>query len=195
MGKKISIDSATLMNKMLELIEAQKLFSIDFKKIDIVIHPESLIHAIIELKNGLYKFIYHETTMLIPLANAIFDDNLDINDFIKPKLNSRKSIFFKKLNFLKVDKKKFPIINLKSRVNEHCSTPIIVNAANEILVDQYLKKKISFNSFFSYLSMVLNDRNYKKYAIQEPKNISQIFLIDKWTRDITKQKIKNKKNA
>ncbi len=195
MGKKISIDSATLMNKMLELIEAQKLFSIDFKKIDIVIHPESLIHAIIELKNGLYKFIYHETTMLIPLANAIFDDNLDINDFIKPKLNSKKSIFFKKLNFLKVDKKKFPIINLKSRVNEHCSTPIIVNAANEILVDQYLKKKISFNSFFSYLSMVLNDRNYKKYAIQEPKNINQIFLIDKWTRDITKQKIKNKKNA
>ena len=95
----------------------------------------------------------------------------------------------------KVDKKKFPIINLKSRVNEYCSTPIILNAANEILVDQYLKKKISFNSFFSYLSMVLNDRNYKKYAIKEPKNISQIFLIDKWTRDITKQKIKTKKNV
>ncbi len=195
MGKKISIDSATLMNKMLELIEAQKLFSIESKKIDIVIHPESLIHAIIKLKNGLYKFIYHETTMVIPLANAIFDDNLDINDFIKPKLNSKKSIFFQKLNFQKVDKKKFPIINLKSRVNEYCSTPIILNAANEILVDQYLKKKISFNSFFSYLSMVLNDRNYKKYAIKEPKNISQIFLIDKWTRDITKQKIKTKKNV
>ena len=65
-GKKISIDSATLMNKILEIIEAHKLFSIDINKIDIVIHPESLVHAIIELKNGLFKFIYHETTMIIP---------------------------------------------------------------------------------------------------------------------------------
>ena len=162
MGKKISIDSATLMNKMFELIEAQKLFSINKKKIEIVIHPESLVHAIIELNNGLYKFIYHETTMLIPLANAIFDDDIKIKDFLKTKLYNQKSNFLKNLNFFKVDVKKFPIFRLKNKINEYYSSPIIINAANEILVDQFLKKKIEFNSFYKHLLKVLNDSNYKK---------------------------------
>ena len=69
MGKKITIDSSTLMNKILELIEAQKIFNIPNKKLDILIHPNSLVHAIIEMKNGLFKFLYHDTTMIIPLAN------------------------------------------------------------------------------------------------------------------------------
>ena len=194
MGRKISIDSATLMNKMLELIEASKLFSIDSKKIEIVIHPESLVHAIVEFKNGLYKFIYHETTMLIPLANAIFGEDINIDDYFKPKTNIKKSIFFKNLNFLKVESKRFPIIKLKNRINEYISTPIIINAANEILVDQYLKEKISFNTFYKYLSGVLNDRNYKKYAIKEPKNVNEIFQIDKWSRNTVFKKI-NYKNA
>ncbi len=85
MGKKISIDSSTLMNKVLELIEAQKLFNIPNNKLDILIHPDSLVHAIIKLKNGLTKFIYHETSMIIPLANAIFEDNLNIDYFYKQK--------------------------------------------------------------------------------------------------------------
>ena len=71
MGKKISIDLSDIMNKMLELVEAQKLFSIKPKNIEILIHPESLVHAIVKFKNGLFKLIYHETTMIIPLANAI----------------------------------------------------------------------------------------------------------------------------
>jgi len=194
MGKKISVDSATLMNKMLEVIEAHKLFSIDLKKIDIVIHPESLVHAIIEFKNGIYKFIYHETTMLIPLANAIFDKDIDIDDYLKPKTNSKGLMFFKSLNFLKVEEKRFPIIKLKNRINEHISTPIIINATNEILVDQYLKEKISFNAFYKYLLKVLNDRNYRKYAIKEPKNINQIFQVDRWSRNTVYKKI-NYKNA
>ena len=68
--------------------------------------------------------------------------------------------FFENLNFLEVDKKRYPIINLKSRINEHNSTPIIINAVNEILVDQFIKKKIAFNSFYIYLLSVLNDRNF-----------------------------------
>ena len=128
--------------------------------------------------------------MLIPLANAIFDDKLEITDFIKPKLSKSKIFFFKNLNFINVNKKIFPIINFKSRLNEHKSTPIIINAVNEILVDQFLKKKIQFTSFSKYLSMVLNDRNYKKYAIKEAKNIRQIFEIDQWSRNITLKKIK-----
>jgi 1-deoxy-D-xylulose-5-phosphate reductoisomerase len=91
---------------------------------------------------------------------------------------------------MSVDKKRFPIINLLKRINEYPSTPIIINAANEILVDQYLKKKISFISFYKYILSVLNDRNYKKYAVRIPKNISQIFLIDHWSRNITYKKIK-----
>ena len=195
MGKKISIDSATLMNKILEVIEAHKLFEIDIKKFEIVIHPESLIHAIIEFKNGLYKFIYHETSMLIPLANAIFDNKINVDDFLKPKLNSKKSIFFQSLNFIKVDKKRFPIIGLKPRLNEHYSSPIIINAVNEILVDQYIAKKIPFNSFYKHILKVLNDRNYSKYAIKEPKSISQILQIDQWSRKTVYKKILTKKNA
>ena len=185
MGKKISIDSATLMNKILELIEAQKLFSIPKDKIEIIIHPQSLVHAVIELNNGIYKFISHETTMLIPLSNAIFDGNLRIDDFLKTQKSKKNLFSINNLNFYKVDIKRFPIFKLKKRLNEHVSTPIIINAANEILVDQYLDKKIPFNSFFKYLSLVMKDRNYRKYAIKEPKNISQIYLIDKWSREVT----------
>ena len=195
MGKKISIDSASLMNKIFELIEAQKLFNISDKKIDIIIHPESLVHAIIELKNGLYKFIYHETTMIIPIANAIFDDNLKISDFLQTKTIKKKNFFFKNLNFIKVDKKRFPIIQLKSRINEFHSTPIIVNAVNEILVDQYLKKNIGFNTFYPFILSVLNDSNYKKYAISIPKNIHQIHLIDEWSRLTICKKLMIKHNA
>ena len=195
MGKKISIDSATLMNKMFELIEAQKLFSIPKNKLDVIIHPESLVHAIIELQNGLYKFIYHDTSMIIPLANAIFEDKLNIEDFLKFKPSSNKSNIYKSLNFHKVNEKIFPIINLKNRINEHNSTPIIINAINEILVDQYLKKKLPFTSFYKLILSVLNDRNYKKYAIKEPKTIEQILQIDKWSRQTTYETIERKINA
>ena len=143
MGKKISVDSSTLMNKILEIIEAQKLFNIPSNKLDILIHPNSLVHAIVELKNGLSKFIFHETTMIIPLANAIFDNRLDIEEFIKLKKN-RISAENKNLIFQKVDEKIFPVIRLKNRANEHTSTSIILNAANEILVDHFLSKKIPF---------------------------------------------------
>ena len=195
MGKKISIDSASLMNKLLEVIEANKLFNLDIKKFDIVIHPQSLVHAIVEFKNGLYKFIYHETSMLVPLANAIFDSSVTIEDFIKPKSHSKKSIFFQKLDFLKVDKKRFPIVNLKPRLAELKSTPIIINAVNEILVDQFIQKKIPFTSFYKYILVVLNDRNYNKYAIKEPKNISQILQVDQWSRETISRKILTNKNV
>ena len=81
MGRKISIDSSTLMNKIFEVVEAQKIFNIPYEKLEIIIHPNSLVHAILDLKNGLKKFIFHETSMKIPLANAIFDGKLDIENF------------------------------------------------------------------------------------------------------------------
>ena len=188
MGKKITIDSSTLMNKLLELIEAQKLFEIPKKKLDILIHPESLVHAILELKNGLLKFIYHETSMIIPLANAIFDDNIEIKDFLKVKKKSQISIA-NNLTFRKVDSKIFPIIKIKDRINEFYSTSIIINAANEILVDQFLQKKIPFLAISKLITTILNDRNYKKYAIKRPKNIKEIYIIDRWARNKIMKKL------
>ena len=186
MGKKISVDSSTLMNKMLELIEAQKLFNIPNDKLDILIHPNSLVHAIIVLKNGLVKFIYHQTTMIIPLANAIFDGDLNIQDFCK--INKKNNNFIlENLSFNSVNKKTFPIINIKKRVNEHPSTSIIINAANEILVDQFLRKKIPFLSISKTIMDILNDRNYKKYAIRKPYNIEQINKIDLWAKTRTRE--------
>ena len=182
MGKKISIDSATLMNKILELIEAQKLFNIPNTKLEILIHPNSLVHAIVELKNGLIKFMYHDTSMIIPLANAIFEGNLNIEDFYKNKKKSK----IEDLIFKKVNKNKFPVIKLKSRIDELPSTPIIINAANEIFVDQFLKKRVGFLSIYKIIMSVLNDRNYRKYAIRKPKNINQIIEIDNWGRKTAK---------
>ena len=187
MGKKISIDSATLMNKILEIIEAQKLFNIPNNKLEIIIHPNSLVHAIIQLHNGLTKFIYHSTSMVIPIANAIFDGNLKIKDFYNEKQKSQ----FENLIFKKVDSKIFPIIKLKDRANEYPSTSIIINACNEILFDHFLRKKIPFLGIFKILKTILNDRNYKKYAIKKANNLNQINIIDSWARNKTLEKIEN----
>ncbi len=186
MGKKISINSSTLMNKILELIEAQKLFNIPSKKLSIIIHPQSLVHAIAELKNGLVKFIYHETSMIVPIANAIFDNKIDINKFIN--LKSKNQI--QNLSFQKVNNKIFPMVKLKDRVFEYYSTPIIINAANEVLVDQFIRKKIPFLSMYKLVLIVLKDRNYRKYAIKKPKNINQIIEISNWAKKVIMNKIK-----
>ena len=189
MGKKISIDSATLMNKVLEVIEAQKIFNISKNKIGVLIHPESLIHAFIEFKNGLTYFLYHETSMTVPIANAIFDSNIEIKKYLKKnKFNFEKNI--KNMTFRKVDSKLFPSINLIKEINKYPSTSIIVNAVNEILVDQFLRKNIEFLSIYRTIKTILNDRNYIKYAIRKPHNINQIIEIDKWARKLTLKKLK-----
>ena len=184
MGKKISIDSSTLINKVLEYIEAQKLFNLSNDKIEIIIHPESLVHAIIKFKNGLTKFIYHETSMIIPLANAIFNNNLSINKFLNDKKKIR-SLTFKTPNQIN-----FPIIKILNRVNEFPSTSIIVNASNEVLVDHFLRKKVPFLGIPLIIQKILSDRNYKKYAIKAPKDLKRIYEISSWAKNKTIEKIK-----
>ena len=193
MGKKISIDSSTLMNKIFELIEAQKLFNIPNDKIDIIIHPDSLVHAIIEFQNGLVKFMYHETSMIIPLANAIYDGNIDIQSLYKNKDSKFKDKIIQNLRFSKVSKEIFPLIKLKNKAQEYPSTPIIINAANEILVDHFLSKKLQFLRINKIIMSVLNDKNYKKYAIRKPKNINHIIKIDKWARETAERYVIQKK--
>ena len=190
MGKKITIDSSTLMNKILELIEAQKLFNIPNNKLEILIHPESLVHAIVEFKNGLTKFLYHQTSMKIPIVNALFDGDIDITKFLDKRMKNSYKNKINNLSFKSVNKKIFPIIQLKKRLNEHPSTPIIINAANEILVDQFLQKNIPFLKIYKTIMTTLNDRNYRKYAIRKPKNINQILTINNWAKLTTLNKIK-----
>jgi 1-deoxy-D-xylulose-5-phosphate reductoisomerase len=186
MGKKISVDSSTLMNKVLEYIEAQKLFNLPKEKLDILIHPESLVHAIVKFKNGLSKFIYHETSMQIPIANAIFDYKINMNIFIKNDNT------IKNLSFKTPDSNNYPIIKILKRANEHPSTSIIINASNEVLVDHFLRKKVSFLSIPIIIKEILGDRNYKKYAIRKPKNLKQIYEINSWAKTKTLEKIATK---
>ena len=189
MGKKITIDSATLMNKILELAEAQKLFNLPNKKIEILIHPQSLVHAIVDFKNGLKKFIYHETSMIIPIANAIHGKKFEVKDILKTSYNKINNLFFSSVKL-----KTFPVIKLKNRVNEYPSSSIIINASNEILVDQFLHKKLPFLHISKTIIDILGHRNYRKYAIQKPKNIKHIKKIDNWAREVTLKMIKNVKN-
>ena len=193
MGKKISVDSATLMNKIFEVIEANKLFSIDLRRIEILIHPQSLVHAIIKFKNGLYKFLYFETDMAIPIGNALYEDKFQIKNLQKVTQKIKKNSIANNLNFYKVDPKKFPAIKLKPILDKYKSLPIILNAANEIFVDQFLKKNMSFSSIINYMFYLLKDPKMRKYAIKKPSNLKTILSIDKWSRDKA-MKILNYKN-
>ena len=157
------------------------------QKLKIVIHPESLVHAILELKNGLFKFIYHETSMIIPISNAIYEKNLIIDKILKKK----KSEMLKNITFKNVNKKVFPVIELKNKINEFESSSIIINAANEVAVEQFLRKKLPFLKIHKAIMSILNDRNYKKYAIKKPKNIKDIIMINTWAKETTLKKIKH----
>ncbi len=183
MGKKISIDSSNLMNKILELIEAYRLFPFNPKKYDIVIHPQSLIHAIVFFKNGQSKFLYHETNMKIPIVNAIYDNKVDINNFIKSEKNHLLNL--KHLKFEKVDKKRFPIVTLLTNKIYQNSGPIILNASNEILVERFIKNEIPYSGIYRSLKLIFKDRDFRKYAVKKNPNIKEIYKIDSWARKKT----------
>ena len=140
MGKKISIDSANMMNKVFELIEAIKLFKFDKSKYKIMIHPQSYVHSIIRLRNGLIKMILYNTDMKIPISNILYNGK---NIYAGKQTFTHKSL--NKNTFYEVDKNKFPAVKLINKFFSHGpSAPIIVNASNEVLVDLFLNRKISF---------------------------------------------------
>ena len=178
MGKKISIDSANLMNKIFEVIEATKIFDFNKKKYKIIIHPQSYIHSIIRFKNGLIKMILYNTDMKIPISNILYEGN---NIFPKSKNIDIKTL--NSLNFKKVDKKKFPSIKLLDKcLNSGPSAPTIANASNEVLVDMFLKGKIRFIDIVPTINKIFKDKEFKKYAKRKPKSVKDIIIIDKWAR-------------
>ena len=191
MGKKISVDSATLMNKVLEVTEALKLFPFKLNKYEIVVHPQSLIHAIIKLKNGTSFLLYHLPDMKIPIGNALLK-NFNYSTFLTKKKEKQKNENYN-LDFLPVNKKKFPLVKLITKMNAAKSAPIIINAANEIFVDEFLNNNIDFNDISTYLNLVLRNKNYIKTSNMPSNSIKNIYRIDSWARSLALQIIKKKK--
>jgi len=158
MGKKISIDSANLMNKILEVIEASLIFNLPISKFKIIIHPQSLIHAIIEFNNGLSTMLHHSNDMKIPIANSLYD-----NSYINKETDNNFS-FQKNLFFYNTDIKKIPsikILGLKKLLNE--TGFILINVLNEILVERFLNNKILFTDIVYKLLNILNSLVVKNY--------------------------------
>jgi len=178
MGKKISVDSANMMNKVFEVIEACKLFKFDKSKYKIMIHPQSYVHSIIRFKNGLIKMILYNTDMKIPISNIFYAKKKNVlkNSDIKIK-------HINNLNFQKVNSKNFPSIKLLDKCfSSGPSTPIIINAANEVLVDLFLKGKIGFLDIVKIINRILRHKDFRKNAKRNPKSIKDIKMADNWSR-------------
>ena len=180
MGKKISIDSATMMNKIFEIIEAKKIFDIELKKFDILIHPKSYIHAIVKLKNGLIKLIAHETSMQVPISNSIYIGN-GRNKFIKS--NNINLNILNSLNLQNVSVKKFPVIKLLNKMSKKNSLfDTVLVSINDELVSLFLKNKINFLDISSKICHLINLPLFSKYKLQKPKNLAQIEKLNEFVR-------------
>ena len=176
MGKKISIDSATMMNKVFEIIEAKKIFGFKYNQLEILVHTKSYVHAIVKFTNGLIKILVHETDMKIPIFNSLYS-NFD------KKIKSKKIDFeiLNNLNFQKVDVKKFPIVNLiKSLPSKDSLFETVIVSANDCLVDNFLNKKINFLDISKVLFRIINSKEFIKYKQKEPLNIEEIKKLNKY---------------
>ena len=176
MGKKISIDSATLMNKVFEIIEAQRIFSIKINKFKIMIHPNSYVHAIVKFKNGLIKFLAHDTDMTIPIFNSL-NDNREIKT---------KKIDYNILNNLKlskVDIKRYPSTKILRNIkNEPSLYETAIVSANDELVDLFYNKKIKFTEISSHLLKILNLKEILSYKRKFAKNYKEIKKFSEYVR-------------
>ena len=171
MGKKISVDSATMINKLYEIIEAKKIFKIPYKKLSILVHKKSYIHAIIKFNNGMIKIIAHDTTMKIPIFNTIY--------YQCNRRLSTKKINFDKLNdldFREIDFSKFPIDKILKILphNESLFETILVST-NDFLVDKFLNKKIKFTDIHNILIKFIRLKEFTKYKVLVAKSANDII--------------------
>jgi 1-deoxy-D-xylulose-5-phosphate reductoisomerase len=174
MGHKISVDSATLMNKLFELIEASKIFNLPINKFDIVIHPKSYVHALVNFKNGLSKILIHETKMEIPIFNSIFDKTSVI-------YKKNKDINFQNLNgenFIKPSNSVFPLLKVIKYYKKNDSYfEIILVTVNDYFVKKFLNGQINFQKMQIKLLNKLKDPYLSKYYKKFPKKINDIFKM------------------
>jgi 1-deoxy-D-xylulose-5-phosphate reductoisomerase len=180
MGKKISIDSANLMNKILEVIEASLIFNLPISKFKIIIHPQSLIHAVVEFKNGLSSMLYHYNDMKIPIANSLYS-NFYIN-----KTSSNNFSFQKNLSFHNADIKKTPsikILKLTEILNDKGF--ILINSLNEILVEKFMENKILFTDIVHKLLSILDSKVVKNYLKNHQiRHIKDVFKTYNFSRSL-----------
>ena len=183
MGKKITIDSATLMNKVFEVIEAKNIFDIDYNKIAILTHPKSYVHTIIKFKDGLTKFLIHEPNMKIPIFNSIY--------FGENKILKTQDIDFtilNNLNFQSVDLNKFPLVKvLKILPKKNSLYETVLITINDYFVSIFLKKKINYQQLVNYINFYANNKIFDKFKKSSPKNINDIYK----TRDYVNEKLIN----
>ena len=173
MGAKITIDSATLMNKGLEIIEAMQLFDLKFEQVEIIIHPQSLIHGMIEFVDGSIMAQLGPHDMRLPICYALNYPQRLGNDF--PRLN-----FFqiKELNFEKPDRETFPCLCLAEEAARQGGTlPCVLNAADEVAVDAFLKNKINFLEIPKIIEGIM-----KKHKKEEVTSLRQLLFFDSWAR-------------
>jgi 1-deoxy-D-xylulose-5-phosphate reductoisomerase len=174
MGKKISVDSATMMNKCYEVIEAKNIFNLPYEKIDILIQPDSYIHAIVLYKSGFSKMIFHDTTMKIPIFNSIYSK---ADNYLKP--NTLDILKLNRLDLKKVMTNRYPIINiLKSIPNKYSLFETVIISVNDQIVNKFLNKKINFNDISKLVIKLVNHRKYKKYKSIYPRNIKKIMNLN-----------------
>ena len=183
MGKKISIDSATMMNKVFEVIEAKKIFGLNINKFKILIHPKSYLHAIIKYNNGLIKLLAHDTNMEIPIFNSIY-----IGEYKKLKKYNLNLHKLNNLNLTKPDIKHFPVLKLLNRVPKNNTLfETVLITANDELVNYFLNKNIKYNDIAKMLIKLTNLKQFKKYSRIKPTSIKQINMIAQEVRLKTKE--------
>ena len=173
MGKKISIDSSTLMNKVFEVIEARHIFNLSYKNISILTEPSSYIHAIVKYNDGMIKIIAHDTTMMIPIFNTIYDDQQKKYDNFNLKTHKLNN-----LNFKTVNKKQFPAVKILKMLQDKTTLfETVVVSVNDILVYLFLKKKIKYNEIYQLLFDIIKDKQFEKYRYTKPTKIDDIMLV------------------
>jgi len=183
MGKKVTIDSATLMNKGLELIEARWLFGLKPKQLDILVHPQSVVHALVEMKDGVVLAQLSPTDMKIPIQFALTYP--DRESAVLPSLDLAE---IQALEFYIADTKKFPLVNLACWVlEEGDSFSVALNAANEVAVEAFLQKRIKFFDISTVVVEIVE--SHKKENVG---SIEEIFNVDRETRLRTRNLLKQR---
>lgn len=174
MGKKITVDSATLMNKGLEVIEAQKLFNLELKKIDVLVHRQALVHSLVEFVDGSVLAQLAVTDMRLPIQYALTYPQRWSNERLKLDLAENPA-----LSFVKPDYRRFPCLELAFEAARlGAAAPCALNAANEVAVEAFLAGKIVFVSIAKIVEKVLKEGNFKK---RDP-SLEDIFETDKIAR-------------
>jgi len=174
MGSKITIDSATLMNKGLEVIEAHWLFDLDYSQIKVVIHPQSIIHSMVEFSDGSIIAQMGPPDMRIPIQYALFYPERKKNNF--PKMNF---IEYNQLTFDEPDTQTFPSLALAYEAGKiGGSMPVVLNAANEVAVNLFLTQHIGFLDIPRLVEKIMN----KHKVVKEP-SLEDIKEIDEWARE------------